>query len=43
MSKKLSLSVVVPVYNEAACMAACLDHLVYQGDDINEIVFVDNY
>lgn len=42
MSKNLSLSVVIPVYNEGELLAACLDALLAQIDDIKEIIIVDN-
>jgi glycosyltransferase involved in cell wall biosynthesis len=37
-----TLSVVVPVHNEEAYIGPCLEALVAQGDDIHEIIVVDN-
>lgn len=42
MSNSLSVSVVIPVYNEAEVLSACLDSLLAQIDDIAEIIIVDN-
>lgn len=42
MSQKNSISVVVPVYNEEAFMAACLDAVVAQSRPADEIIVVDN-
>lgn len=42
MHKKLTVSVVVPVYNEEAGLEACLDHLLVQVPDVTEIVIIDN-
>lgn len=36
------LSVVVPVFNEEAGIADCIDRLLAQGDAIDEILIVDN-
>ena len=36
------LSVVVPVFNEEAGIADCIDRLLAQGDTIDEILIVDN-
>ena len=38
----LTLSVVVPAYNEQEVIGECLRRLVAQGDAITEIVVVDN-
>ncbi|TSD48394.1 glycosyltransferase family 2 protein [Rhodococcus sp. KBS0724] len=38
----VQLSVVVPVYNENEYLSDCLESLLRQGDDIFEIVVVDN-
>jgi glycosyltransferase involved in cell wall biosynthesis len=38
----LTLSVVVPAYNEEDTVGACLDSLFAQIDDIDEIIVVDN-
>lgn len=40
--KSLTLSVVIPCYNEADTIAACLDGLVHQKTDVAEIIIVDN-
>ncbi|OZF55362.1 glycosyltransferase family 2 protein [Rhodococcus sp. 14-2470-1a] len=37
-----TLSVVIPAHNEEAYIGPCLDALVAQGDDIHEIIVVDN-
>lgn len=42
MGQKLTLSVVVPVYNEADQLAACLDALLINTRDVVEIIIVDN-
>ncbi|MFF9561321.1 glycosyltransferase family 2 protein, partial [Streptomyces albus] len=36
------LSVVVPVFNEEAGIADCIDRLLAQGDAIDEVLIVDN-
>jgi len=41
-NKKPTLSVVVPCYNEEAAVAACLEALIAQESDIDEIIIVDN-
>lgn len=38
----LTLSVVIPCYNEAEVISACIDALVAQVDPIDEIIIVDN-
>jgi glycosyltransferase involved in cell wall biosynthesis len=40
--KTITLSVVVPCYNEEDAIAACLDALIAQKDAIHEIIVVDN-
>lgn len=42
MDAKLTLSVVVPVYNEVDQLPHCLDSLLAQSEDILEIIVVDN-
>ena len=37
-----TLDVVIPCYNEAGDIAACLDALLVQADDIRRIIVVDN-
>ncbi|MGH7195307.1 MAG: glycosyltransferase [Candidatus Saccharimonadales bacterium] len=37
-----SLAVVVPVYNEAAHLPKCLDGLIKQLQNVNEIIIIDN-
>ncbi len=39
---KLSVSIVIPVYNEAACLSACLDALARQTVTPLEVIVVDN-
>jgi glycosyltransferase involved in cell wall biosynthesis len=39
---RLSLSVIIPAYNEESSIAACLASLEPQLDDIDEIIVVDN-
>ena len=38
----LTLSVVIPVYNEEKYLKRCIDALLDQGESVNEIVIVDN-
>jgi glycosyltransferase involved in cell wall biosynthesis len=40
--RTLDLSLVIPVYNEADYIGACLDHVVPQLDDLREVIVVDN-
>lgn len=37
-----TVDVVIPCYNEEAVIAACLDRLLAQAQDINKIILVDN-
>ncbi|MBT0566962.1 glycosyltransferase family 2 protein [Williamsia sp. CHRR-6] len=38
----MSLSVVMPAYNEEAVIGACLDRILRQGDAVAEVIVVDN-
>lgn len=42
MSKTLTLSVIIPVYNEAHRLGACLDALAQQSEAPDEVLLVDN-
>ncbi len=42
MHKNLRVSIVIPVYNEAACMAACLEAIEAQTVRPYEVIVVDN-
>ncbi|QQS19487.1 glycosyltransferase family 2 protein [Candidatus Saccharibacteria bacterium] len=42
MSKPLNVSVIIPAYNEALCLAACLDALAVQTIKPYEVIVVDN-
>lgn len=41
-SKKLSLSIVIPAYNEEGYIKACLDSIIHQTIAPNEIILIDN-
>lgn len=42
MIKKLSLSIVIPVYNEEHHLRACLEAIAYQSEKPEEVIVVDN-
>ena len=41
-SKKLKISVVIPVYNEVESLNACIEALALQDDPLYEVIVVDN-
>jgi glycosyltransferase involved in cell wall biosynthesis len=42
VSKALTLSIVIPVYNEEDHLKACLDSIAQQSEKPNEVILVDN-
>jgi glycosyltransferase involved in cell wall biosynthesis len=42
VSKKLTLSIVIPVFNEEDHLADCLDSIAAQGEAPDEVIVVDN-
>lgn len=42
MKKALTISIIIPVYNEESCLEACLDAIADQSVTPNEVIVIDN-